>query len=566
MLRLRDYQSTAVGNVFREWETVNSTLLVMPTATGKTLTFCGVVQRVFPKRVMILAHREELIFQAQDKIRRYTGVKCEVEMADQRTNENHATLFGRASVIVSSIQTQNAGGDGLGRMTKFDPMDFSALIIDEAHHATADSYRRVLDYYRNGNPDLKILGVTATPDRSDEEALGQVFDSVAYDYEILDAIHDGWLVPIRQRMVEVSGLDFSQVRTTAGDLNGADLAAVMEAEKVLHGIASPTVELAGTKRTLVFATTVAHAERLAEIFQRHGRTASWICGKTPKDSRRQTVADFAAGRLQFLVNVGCLTEGFDDPGIQFVVIARPTKSRCLYCQMVGRGTRPLSGVVDGLENAERRQDAIAASGKTCIEILDFAGNAGRHKLMTTADILGGKVSDEAAEVAARKAKDADGAPVDMDAILEEAEREIRERRQREAATREKLRVKAAYSAKEVNPFDIMDLTPTREKGWERGRQLSDKQKTLLLKQGIDPEGRSYHECKQVLDELFRRWQGGLATFGQVKHLKRYGLPGDITREEASKTLDGIWKQRMAPDAALAAARTTLAAELAEVPF
>lgn len=565
MLRLRDYQQRACDAVFREWDGVNSTLVVSPTGTGKTVLMCGIVQRLFPRRVMILAHREELIFQAQDKIRRYTGIPAEIEMADLRTQEQQGGLFGRSTVVISSIQTQNAGGDGLGRMGKFDPGRFAALIIDEAHHAVAASYRRVIDYYRT-NLGLKIVGVTATPDRADEEALGQIFDSVAFDYEILDAIHEGYLVPIRQRMIEVQGLDYSQIRTTAGDLNGADLAKVMESEKNLHGIAWPTVEMAGSRRALVFATTVAHAERLAEIFQRHGRSANWICGKTPKDDRRRILQEFADGRTQFLVNVGCLTEGFDDPGVELVVIGRPTKSRCLYAQMVGRGTRPLPGIIDSLDDTSARLDAIASSRKPAVEILDFAGNAGKHKLCTTADILGGNVSDEAQEKAAVKARESDGKPVDMEHLLAEAEKEIREKAEKEAARRARLLVQAKWNARNVDPFDVFAITPRKAKGWEQGRQLTPKQADILRRQGIEPDGKPYGEMKQILDELFRRWDGGLATFGQAKHLRRYGLPTDLPKAMASAVLDGVWKQRLPPAEALSRAQAAAARQAAEVPF
>jgi superfamily II DNA or RNA helicase len=565
MLRLRDYQHTAVDSVFREWETVGSTVIVAPTGTGKTVIMCGIVQRVFPRRVMILVHREELAQQAQDKIQRYTGIPAEIEMGDRRVVEAQGRFQGRARVIVSSVQTQTAGGDGLGRMGKFDPCDFSVLICDECHHATADSWRRVIDYYRS-NPALKVVGVTATPDRADEIALGQVFDSVAFDYEILDAIHDGYLVPIQQRLVEVAGLDFSSIRTTAGDLNGADLAKVMEDEKALHGIASPTIELAGTRRALVFATTVAHAERLAEIFRRHGKTADWICGKTPKDDRRNTLVQFENGAVQFLVNVGCLTEGFDSPGVELVVIGRPTKSRCLYAQMVGRGTRPLPGVIDRLETAEERLAAIAASAKPSVEILDFAGNAGKHKLMTTADILGGKDADpEVAEAAAKKAKEA-GKPVDMEALLAEADAESRAKADREAAKRARLLVKAKYDAKNVDPFDVFAIQPRKDSGRDRGRQLTEKQAGILRRQGIEPEGKPYGAMKQVLDELFKRWDQGLATFGQAKHLRALGLPTDLPKAMASQVLDGVWKQRLPAQEALARAQQAAVKLAAEVPF
>jgi superfamily II DNA or RNA helicase len=280
-MKLRPYQLQASQAIMASWQQYDTALAVMPTGTGKTVLFSDVIRRVFPRKALVLAHRAELIHQAKDKIQRVTGYRVEVEMAALRA-DLHAGLFASPQVIVSSIQTQAAGGDGGGRMAKFDPMMFGVLIIDESHHATAKSYRRVIDYYRQ-NPRLKVLGVTATPDRADEEALGQVFEHVAFDYEILDAIRDGWLVPIDQQTVEIEGLDFSNIRTTAGDLNGADLAAVMEAEKPLHGIADATMHIAGDRRTLVFAASVHQAEMLSDIFNRHKPGCSgWVCGKTDK--------------------------------------------------------------------------------------------------------------------------------------------------------------------------------------------------------------------------------------------------------------------------------------------
>src|SRR5512136_2659531 len=423
-MNLRPYQSAASDAIFKEWQDNDSTLVVMPTGGGKTILFADVIRRVFPRRALVIAHREELIFQARDKIQRVTGLSADVEMGEYRSDGG---LFGSARVVVSTIQTQCSGGDGGGRMAKFDPARFGVLIIDEAHHATSPSYRRVIDYYRT-NPALKVLGVTATPDRADEEALGQVFQSVAFDYEVLDAIHDGWLVPIEQQMVHVEGLDYSSVRTTAGDLNGGDLAAVLEAEKNLQQMASASLAIIGGRRALVFTSSVKAAEMTAEIFNRHRRgMASWVCGLTDREDRRRVLAEFAAGKVQVVCNCGVLTEGFDDPGVEVVIMGRPTKSRSLYSQMVGRSTRPLPGVVDGPETAEARKAAIAASAKASCLVVDFVGNAGKHKLVTSADILGGKVSEEALERAVKRVSMA-GGPVNMTEALDEAEAELREQR------------------------------------------------------------------------------------------------------------------------------------------
>jgi superfamily II DNA or RNA helicase len=542
-MKLRPYQEEAVEKVLKAWEENTSTLLVLPTGCGKTICFADIVKRVQPRKCMVLAHREELIFQAQSKIRTVTGLDVQIEMADYRAEM--AGLYGAPPVVVSTIQTHCGGGDGGGRMTKFNPDDFGVLVIDEAHHATADTYRRVIDYYRR-NPNLKVLGVTATPDRADEEALGQVYESVAFDYEILDAIEGGWLVPIEQQMVHVDGLDFSDVRTTAGDLNGADLAAIMEYEKILHGIADPAIQICGARRALVFAASVAQAERLAEILNRHCEgSAAWVCGKTPKDNRRKVLSDYAAGRLQYVVNVGCLTEGFDDAGVEVIIMGRPTKSRSLYAQMVGRATRPAEEIAHALNNApsdEARRAMIAGSRKPGCLIVDFVGNAGKHKLCTTADILGGNVSDEAAAMALKKVRES-GKPENMAKELAAAEAELERRRQAEEARRASLVVRANYRAVKVSPFDVFDIAPRRERGWDTGRQLSEKQTDLLQRNGINPDGMPYGQAAQLLDEIVRRYKGKLASFKQTAVLKKNGFAAPLRREEAGKILDRVAQQQ-----------------------
>ncbi|HUX15612.1 MAG TPA: DEAD/DEAH box helicase [Phycisphaerae bacterium] len=592
-MNLRPYQSAAVDAIFEAWETAPACLAVMPTGTGKTVVFASVIARLLADRpglrAMVLAHREELIFQAAEKIGRVAGHQADIEMAEMRAGRG---FFGQARVVVSSIQTQNAGRDA-ARMERFDPAEFGLLIIDEAHHATAASYRRVLDHYRQ-NPALRVLGATATPDRHDEEALGRVFDTVAFDYELTDAIADGWLVPIRQRMVAVDGLDLSACRTTAGDLNGADLARVMEYEEALHGIAAPTLDLTAGRRTLLFAASVAHAERLCEIFNRHtAGIARWVHGGTPKEARRDMLVAYKAGEFGILCNVGVATEGFDEPGIECVVMARPTKSRALYAQMIGRGTRPLEALAAGLNDLDPagRRAAIDASGKPALEVIDFSGNAGRHKLVSTADILGGNYSDEAIGRARTRAATAAGAPVDVAAALFDAEAEIRgeklaaeaaaeaekeaaaeaerQRRQalrpaakytaeKEAAAeaerqrRQALRPAAKYTTRTVDPFDVFGLEPHRERGWDKGRVPSEKMIAMLERQGIDARRLTFTAAKQLIGEITSRWDADRCTFKQAKVLARFGYPADVSFAEARRLIDGLaannWK-RPAGDAA-----------------
>lgn len=541
---LREYQQKSSDAVFEEWKEVDSTLLVLPTGCGKTIVFADVIRRMQPKRAIVVAHREELIWQARDKIGKVTGLECDIEMADMRAADG---LFGKAPVLISTVQTQNSNSGSRTRMGRFSPSDFGLLIIDEAHHATSPSYKNVINYYTQ-NPDLRVLGVTATPDRADEEALGQVFKSVAFDYEILDAIHDGWLVPIEQVMVHISGLDFSQMRTTAGDLNGADLAAVMESERNLLGVADATMKILESRRAIVFTASVKQAEQLCDIFNRHkSGSSSWVCGETPKDDRRQILSEFASGRTQIVCNCGVLTEGFDDSGVEVIVMARPTKSRSLYSQMVGRSTRPLPGVVDGheLDTPEQRKASIESSTKKSCLVVDFVGNSGRHKLMTSADILGGKVSDKAIERAIAKAEKL-GKPVRMSELLDEedAQIQIEEAKERERIRRLTLVAQAQFKLRKVSPFDAFDITPVKSRGWDTSRTLSEKQRALLLKQGIDPSTLPYTQARQLIGEIFNRWNGKLCTYKQAALLSKHGIDAhDMTMKRASEIIDRIASNR-----------------------
>ena len=537
-MRLRDYQEEAAAGVFREWAEHASTLAVLPTGLGKTVLFAEVIRRMHERgaRAMVLAHREELITQAADKIRRVTGLEAQVEMGEYHVQP----YFGKMPpVVVSTVQTQCAGGDGGGRMSKFDPQDFGLVVIDEAHHATAGTYRRCVDWYRQ-NPACRVLGVTATPDRADEAALGQVFESVAYEYGVLDAINGGWLVPIEQQMVTVGTLDFSGVRTTAGDLNQGDLAEVMEQERNLQGIAAPTVEICGDRRAIVFAATVEQAERLAEILNRYRPDrAAWLCGKTDRDDRRRMLADFKAGRLQFVVNVGVLTEGFDDAGVQVVVMARPTKSRALYAQMAGRGTRPaeeIAGALGDMPTAAERCAAIRASSKPSCLIVDFAGNAGRHKLCCSADILGGDLDEEVVAETARRVREG-GRPVDMADELAKVKAEVAERKRREAATRAGLQARAEFLVTKIDPFSEWDITPAQERGWDRHRRFTPKQAQVLLERvGVNPEKIPYGQGKQLLDEYFRRLQGGYASLKQSTLLRKRGFAMPLRHDMAGRMI------------------------------
>lgn len=533
---LRDYQEEFVSAVLRDWETVDLTLAVCPTGAGKTIFFAEVIRRRLPGRALVIAHREELIFQACDKIKQVTGLVAGVEMGEFRVNVS----MGIPSVVVATVQTLTAGGDGSGRLGKFAPDTFDTIIIDEAHHATSDSYRRVIEYFRQ-NPRAKFLGVTATPDRTDEQAMGTVFESVAKDYEILDAIHDGWLVYPYQQFISVSGLDYSKVRTTAGDLNGADLARVVEDERALHGMVGPAIELLGDRRAIMFTATVVQAERMAEIFNRHrSGMADWICGATPSEIRRDRLGHFTKGNTQVMCNCAVLLEGYDHAEVEVIFMGRATESRALYAQVCGRALRTLPGVVDGLATREERKAAIAASKKPSALIVDFVGNSGKHKLVNSSDILGGNYDIRDVEAAVRYVEKT-GKPVRMDEAIRNAfHMRQAELRRREAARLARLIVGVKYEKKEVDAFAVFGIEPARECGWDLTKQLSAKQAALLEKHlKIDPASVTYSQGRQLINELFRRWDHGLCSYKQARILQKRGLDGNMTREAAAAEITKI---------------------------
>lgn len=550
MQTLRDYQERAVDGVFQAWKDSSSTLLVMATGLGKTTVFTEIIRRQLPSRAIILAHRSELVHQAEKRCLEF-GIDTAIEMGDFRAEED---FWAQKPVIVGTVQTQCAGNRGQGRMAIFDPHEFGLLVIDEGHHSTSPSYRRVVDYYKQ-NPNLKILAVTATPDRADKEALGQVFESVAFEYGILDGINDGWLTLVDQKTIYIEGLDFSHIRTQAGDLHNAELSAVMEGEKPLHGVATATFETIGERKAVIFCVSVKQAESLAEILNRHKPgMAGFVCGETPADERKQLLRDFEAGRTQVITNCGVLTEGWDSPSCEVIVMARPTKSRSLYTQMVGRALRPLPGIVDGIDMPKERRRAIADSPKPAMLVLDFAGNAGRHKLISTVDILGGKVSEEARARATEKIKKADKA-TRLNEVLKEADREIKAeieaRKAAEAERRRHIKAKAQYRMRNIDAFDRYDREPSRDAYNGSGYSLTEKQRAFLIKHGYNPDAVSPGAAKRLLGDLLSSFKNNGATEKQCQILSRYQYdPTGMSKKEASKIIDSIaangWKR---PEAA-----------------
>lgn len=503
-MKLRPYQDRCVNAVFDALGSHRSALVDMATGLGKTVIFSHVADR-WPGRVLIMAHRDELIRQAADKVQAITGVRPGIEMAGERVYENGG--IGRPKVVIASVQTLTSGD----RLAKFDPSQFGLVITDEAHRGVAKSYRRVFAYF-DRNPDSRRLGVTATPLRADQLALGQVFETVAFRYPIEDGIADGWLVPVAQHAVHVDGLDFSRLRTIAGDFHEGELEKILTEEAVLHKVAAPVVELAGSRPTLVFCCSVKHAELMAAVLNRYkSHSAEFLCGASDPSHRAERVQAFRAGRLQFLCNCLLMTEGFDAPPTALVVMARPTKSLSLYCQLIGRGTRPLPGVVDGIETPQDRRAAIACSDKPGLLVLDFVGNSGRHQIVTALDVLGGKygtpVRDYAKETVAAEQRETPVAEA-----LDRAERELTlDADQEEYQRRRHITAEADYRTREVSPFGGSVAPAVAEQKAPRGEPATDKQVRYLCFLGVPYATAKAYTKRQagaVIDSILKKREEG----------------------------------------------------------
>ena len=513
MLDLRPYQQTAVESVEREWGSGNRrTLLVQATGTGKTVVMAALAHRVASHggRTLILAHRGELLDQAADKIQRMTGLGCSREQAE------NTSIGSWESVTVGSVQTLMRDS----RLARFKPDRFSHIFVDEAHHAVSDTYRKVLDHFDAAN----VLGVTATADRADRRGLAEVFDSMAFEYGMADAIHDGWLCPIEAQMIPLN-IDITTVSVQSGDYAVGQLGDALE--PYLDAIADEIAQNFAHRKTVVFLPLVKTAKEFAERLKRRGLAACEVDGQS--QDRAEVLADFVSGKYSILCNSMLLTEGWDCPDVDCIIVLRPTKSRGLYCQMVGRGTR-------------------LAQGKTKLLLLDFLWMTGRHDLCRPASLLGAstEVEDRVSEIVEESIEQ--GA---IDLLEAETGAESDVQAQREAKLAEELEAMRHRKAQLVNPLQyalsICDLdlsTYEPEFAWE-SYPPTQKQIEILERRGIDTAGMDAGMASKMIDTLIRRQDEGMATPKQVRMLERKGFrhPGTWTFEQASKMMSILARNR-----------------------
>ena len=508
-MELRPYQGEAVAAIEDEWKKgVKRTLLVLPTGTGKTICFAKVTEDCvrMGDRVLILAHRGELLDQARDKIAKATGLGCSIEKAEE------SCLDSFFRVTVGSVQTLMRQS----RLERFKPDYFNTIIIDEAHHALSPSYRNVLDYF----DEAKVLGVTATPDRGDMKNLGEVFDTLAYEYRITEAIRQGYLCKIKALTIPLK-LDISQVGISAGDYKVGEIGTALD--PYLDQIADQMAEHCMNRKTVVFLPLIATSQKFRDILNDRGFRAAEVNGES--EDRAEILADFEAGKYNVLCNSMLLTEGWDCPSVDCIVVLRPTKVRGLYCQMVGRGTR-------------------LSPGKDHLLLLDFLWMTEKHELCRPASLI--CESPDVAEQMTKNLEENAGAEMD----LEEAEQKASEDvvAQREEALAKELAAMRTRKRKLVDPLqfemsiqaeDLSGYVPSF--GWEMA-PASDNQKKTLEKYGIFPEGvENAGKAAKILDRLHKRRQEGLTTPKQIRFLENKGFQhvGTWQFDEARRMIDRI---------------------------
>lgn len=513
----RAYQADKAVDIVRELRAHRSTLAVMATGLGKTYLF-AVLAALWPGRVLVLAHRRELIQQAWQKLTELTGERVGIEKA-------HEHSFG-ARIVVGSVQTLKEH-----RLRGISEPPFMLIIVDEAHHCTAKSYRKILAAF----PDAKVLGVTATPKRADKKAMGRVFDSEAgAPLDMLWGIENGWLTPLRSESIETD-IDFSKLKVAKdGEFDEAALDDAVSSCAVQ--IADAALELAGDQRMVAFAPGVKTAHVTAETMNlRQPGSARSLDGKTPDDERTAILRGHKGGAFPRLANMLVLTEGYDDPRLQVILNALPCKSRSRLEQIIGRGARLWPGI-EKLATIEERKAAIATSPKPYNNVFDLAGNNMEGCCASSVDILGGSYTDDEKAKAKKKLREEGG---DVLQALQQARREIREAAERAALLKSRIAAR-----RPANPFTALGERDPEPLHTTKPENMATPDQLRILRDELFmdvPPNCSKKQARKLIEIGDARVKAGLCNYRQVRWLDRFGINGRHLPEHVGKAIADAYK-------------------------
>lgn len=532
MITLREYQQEAIEAIESAYHRrVKRQLLAIATGGGKTVIFASLVQRRIKSggRALILAHRDRLLSQASAKLGAVLPwSEIGIVMADQ--NRVHARC------VVASVQTL-ARARRLAQMPQFD-----TVIVDECHRSAARTYRRILAHVCHS--ETLLLGVTATPSRTDGIGLDRVYDEIVYQIGILDLIEQGHLVPLRGQRITIEA-DFSKLHTKTNtdginDYKQDEVVELMDKANWYVKASEGWQKYAADRRTIAFVPRVAMAHRMAEYLREGGIRAEALDGSTPQHIQRQTLNRFERGEVQFIVSCDLLTEGVDLPSANCILFARPTKSQIVYSQAVGRGTR-----------------LSPETGKTDCLVLDMVGAANRFDLCTLGDLVG-----------VRQLKDGES-------ILEAKKREQKEDEERAAAQQDlPVYAEGEVVGREVNLFGGAEIRKRGPLEWRifredkravarvAGREFqiwkigdSYQFADMSWRGNFHGQAASYAEAEAACDEEARRilfppdapWRSSPASEKQLAMLARFRIPAPAhcTKGQASDLLDARFKKARA---------------------
>lgn len=509
LMSLRPYQQEAYDSILEKWDQgADRLLLVLPTGCGKTIVFSKVVEACVRKgrKPLILAHRGELLDQAADKIRKSTGLGCAVEKADE------SCIGSWYPVVVGSVQSMMRDS----RLKRFPESYFGAIVVDEAHHCISDSYQKVLQHFSRA----KVLGVTATPDRGDMRSLGTYFEQIAYEYTLPEAIHEGFLCPIRAMTIPLR-IDISNVGVSAGDFKVGEIGTALD--PYLEQIATEMEKHCRNRKTVVFLPLIKTSQKFREILISHGFKAAEVNGNS--EDRAEILADFDQGEYDVLCNSMLLTEGWDCPSVDCIIVLRPTKVRSLYSQMVGRGTR-------------------LNPGKDHLLLLDFLWMTERHDLCHPASLI--CEDDEIAQKMTENLAKNPETAVDLETAEGKASEDVQ--RDREEALAKLLAEQKRKKSRLVDPLQFemsihdMDLVNYVPPFGSAMQPPTDMQKRTLEKLQINPEGvDSAGKAELFIDKIRQRQAENMATPRQIRQLENRGFNnvGKWSFEQARRLIDRI---------------------------